>query len=201
MSQQQYTTICFTGPRPAELFGYSFPEKYLPIARKLQEILIPFVENGTKRFISGGAQGFDQLAFWVVNEIRAKRSHPELENVIYLPYNSQPNMWKTDGLFGQKEFNRARSRATEVQVINPNPNNRFQAIEYLYKRNHMMVDNSDLVIALLAGRSLCWSNERGGTSECMRYAVDKKDKPVLAIFHRSSEDVEVRWVNKPPKDS
>lgn len=46
-----------------------------------------------------------------------------------------------------------------------------------------MVKDSNLVIALLAGRSLDWENSSGGTAECVRYARSQ-GCPVLAIEYR-----------------
>lgn len=57
-------TICFTGRRPKDLFGYYNYDAY----KEIQDVLSPILEahyttNGVRNFISGGAQGFDQLAF------------------------------------------------------------------------------------------------------------------------------------------
>lgn len=46
-----------------------------------------------------------------------------------------------------------------------------------------MVKDSNLVIALLAGRSRDWENSSGGTAECVRYARSQ-GCPVLAIEYR-----------------
>ena len=61
-----YKTACFTGPRPNQLFGYYHLERYDIITQALGELLPQLVAQGTFDFISGGAQGFDQLAFWAV---------------------------------------------------------------------------------------------------------------------------------------
>lgn len=50
-----------------------------------------------------------------------------------------------------------------------------------------MVQDSDLVIALLAGRSLDWENSSGGTAECVRYARGQ-DRPVFAIEYRPGQE-------------
>lgn len=60
-------TICFTGPRPAKLYGYTKKEEYQKIVDQLKEVIRGFAKFGIKNYITGGAQGFDQLAFWAVN--------------------------------------------------------------------------------------------------------------------------------------
>lgn len=95
-------TMCFTGPRPAKLFGYD-REKYIPVHNVLVQAILKTYEAGIKKYISGGAQGFDQLAFWSV--YTAKMMHPDIQNIVYIPYKNQPYGWKADGLFGIKEYN------------------------------------------------------------------------------------------------
>ena len=68
-------TLCFTGRRPKDLFGYD-KDKYYPIVDKLELILEDFYLQGFKKYISGGAQGFDQLSFWAVN--RLKKKYPDI---------------------------------------------------------------------------------------------------------------------------
>ena len=140
-------------------------------------------------FISGGAQGFDQLAFWAVE--KAKRLHPELNigNILYIPFENQPFRWSPDGMFGRKEYMLMRRRANITRIVSPNPapDDSRVAVKALHERNHAMVKDSDLVIALLAGRSLDWENSSGGTAECVRYAR-AQNRPVFAIeYHPDLE--------------
>ena len=61
--------MCFTGRRPKDLFGYNH-DAYIPMVEAIKRDLRGFVSNGYTEFISGGAQGFDQLAFWAVNALK-----------------------------------------------------------------------------------------------------------------------------------
>ena len=61
-------TICFTGHRPKDLFGYTDKTPYISIINALKPFLSVLYENGYTDYISGGAQGFDQLAFWAVQQ-------------------------------------------------------------------------------------------------------------------------------------
>lgn len=67
---ENINTICFTGPRPAKLYGYTKKEEYQKIVNQLKEIIRGFAKFGIKNYITGGAQGFDQLAFWAVNSLK-----------------------------------------------------------------------------------------------------------------------------------
>lgn len=53
-------TICFTGHRPKDLFGYTDKTPYISIINALKPFLSVLYENGYTDYISGGAQGFDQ---------------------------------------------------------------------------------------------------------------------------------------------
>lgn len=68
-------TICFTGPRPAKLYGYTKKEEYQKIVDQLKEVIRGFAKFGIKNYITGGAQGFDQLAFWAVNSLKKRIRH------------------------------------------------------------------------------------------------------------------------------
>lgn len=185
-------TICFTGPRPSQLHGYDEPARplYAQIVDFTLDVILKFARKtpGTN-FISGGAQGFDQLAFWSVE--KAKRLHPELDitNILYIPFENQPSRWSPDGMFGRKEYPLMRRYANITRIVSPNPapDDSRAAVKALHKRNHAMVQNSDLVIAFLAGRSLDWEHSSGGTAECVRYACSQ-NRPVFAIEYHPNQN-------------
>ena len=76
-------TICFTGPRPAKLYGYTKKEEYQKIVDQLKEVIRGFAKFGIKNYITGGAQGFDQLAFWAVNSLKKEY---DIQNIVYIPF-------------------------------------------------------------------------------------------------------------------
>ena len=57
-------------------------------------------DNGARRFISGGVQGLDQMAFWVVYSV--KKEHPDIQNILYIPHKKQADAWSETGLFSKK---------------------------------------------------------------------------------------------------
>ena len=85
-------TICFTGRRPQDLCGYDYKSKYEGLQKWLTGYLEEFYKKGVRNFISGGAQGFDQLAFWVVEDL--KKNHPDVKNIVYVPFQGQESRWK-----------------------------------------------------------------------------------------------------------
>lgn len=60
-------TVCFTGHRANKLCGYDI-NKYTDFVDQLVIALEDYtLDHNITNFITGGAQGFDQLAYWAVN--------------------------------------------------------------------------------------------------------------------------------------
>lgn len=100
-------TVCFTGPRPKNIIPNApYADTSRPEYQKIVDHVAALVEEliaaGMKRFITGGAQGFDQLAFWAV--YRCKKNHPEIVNDIYIPFPGQELRWAKNGIFSQSEY-------------------------------------------------------------------------------------------------
>lgn len=164
-------TICFTGRRPKDLCGYN-REAYPNFVKDLTDFLEKeFYANGGCRFITGGAQGFDQLAFWSVNHLKEQYNH--IENIVYIPFQEQSSAWKKEGVFSQKEYNQMLKNADEIYVLSEIDNtDKKQVVEAMYHRNHQMIDNSNIVVALYPDDT--WrTNMKSGTSETMRYAHEQ----------------------------
>lgn len=172
-------TICFTGRRPKYLCGYKSHEPYTHFVSELVEILRAYYMLGYKRFISGGAQGFDQLAFWAVEQL--KHQYDDIENIVYIPFIGYGGQWVKDGVFGQQEYKLMLDRADEIHycIAENISTNGAKVLAALTNRNHAMVDNADLVIALYPEENFQF--QKGGTAECMRYAVITKHKPLLHL--------------------
>lgn len=164
-------TLCFTGRRPKDLFGYNDRSKYCPIVDKLAEICEHYITDyGVTTFISGGAQGIDQMAFWAVN--RCKRNHPDIRNIVYRPFPGQECRWKESGLFSQNEYNLMLQHADEVITVrNLSDTNDFQAVRTtLMDRNAAMIDNSDYVLAVAPYAPGATQPPKGGTCNAFLYA-------------------------------
>lgn len=64
-------TVCFTGHRPKSIFPInpydeSRRKDYQKIVDRIADFVCSMYNKGFTKYISGGAQGFDQLAFWAV---------------------------------------------------------------------------------------------------------------------------------------
>ena len=169
--------ICFTGHRPKKLCGYK-KESYNDFVVNLTELLKKYITDDIM-FITGGAQGFDQLAFWAVdNLMKENDTCYEIKNVVYVPFKGQENKWLQNGLFGKTEYKNMLRHASEIVYLNEHLTEQSAVIKALYERNHRMVNDSDYVIALYSDNT--WSTTKGGTAECIRYAKSK-NKQIIQI--------------------
>lgn len=177
-------TICFTGRRPKNLCGY-VKENYINFVGQLTNIISDFIDDDVT-FITGGAQGFDQLAFWAVDIIlRENKTKYNVKNIVYVPFRGQSRAWLSDGLFGQKEYKCMISHATDVRYINNELTDKRQITRALFQRNHEMVNSSDIVIALYPTDD--WRTSNGGTAECMRYA-HSKNKNIVQLKYTITDN-------------
>ncbi|MNH75645.1 hypothetical protein D3C73_278950 [compost metagenome] len=163
-------SVCFTGHRPNKLGDcYSLTgdqSKY--IKNKLKPILIDLIENeGIERFISGGAIGFDQIAFWTVNGLK-KTYYPDIKNIVAVPFRNQAIKWSDRET--QQWYKRMLETADEVIYVDELHEYRVDGViagDYhvakMQKRDEYMVDNSRIVVAAHDG-------SKGGTGNCVRYA-------------------------------
>lgn len=169
--------ICFTGHRPKELCGYN-QYNYITFVKQLQNIIETQIENGCDTFITGGAQGFDQLAFWAVNNAKKKYNH--IKNIVYLPFPNYGERWKKTGLFSQHDLDLVKKYADEIQyVVNQQTTSVGKSILALMQQNDQMIKNADLVIAL-TNFDYKDESQAGGTLAAIREAK-RIGKPVLQL--------------------
>ncbi len=169
VNEKQDKTICFTGRRPKDLCGYDWMS-YKSFGKSLIDHLEKAYQNGYKNFISGGAQGFDQIAFWAVNAL--KKRHEDIRNIVYIPFEGQDSSWAETGPFSRKEYERMLSVADEVKLLVPRQDVKPPLVSYyLLNRNKAMVNDSDLIVALYPDDS--YKTASGGTAHCMRYALEQ----------------------------
>lgn len=168
-------TLCFTGPRPSKLYGY-VQNEYNELVDFIRKSLISYIKDGYDAFISGGAQGFDQIAFWAVNGL--KKDYPHLKNILYLPCKNQDSRWIEEGTFGKKTYRLMLKHADKVVYVHDRD---YQSPKDLFDRNHAMVDDADSVFGMYPNDN--WTTEtKSGTAECLRYA-NKKGKPITRLAY------------------
>ena len=180
-------TACFTGRRPKQLFGYNH-DAYMPLFSEIKNLCAELVaDHNVRTFISGGAQGVDQLAFWTVHDL--KKQFPDVKNIVYIPFEGQDSRWLADGTFGRREYSLMLTLADGVYNVSGESHPQGNVASLLHERNHAMVDNADLVFAVYP-HDIDPITHTGGTAECMRYAIKhgkdilQLDPMSLAVMHR-----------------
>ncbi len=174
---EECKTICFTGHRPGRLAGYTDRVPYTMFVKKLKEMLIPFIGQGYTRFITGGAQGTDQLAFWAVEGL--KKAGCPVQNIVYVPYEGQESRWSGEGMFSREEYRIMLEKADGVVYLHKKGQS-FKVEDALMERNHAMCDVSDKIIGVYDGTD--FHNDKGGTAECLRYAENTCLEIILIGF-------------------
>lgn len=177
-------TVCFTGRRPKNLCGYE-SKPYQDFVKDLTYFLDEnFYQKGICNFISGGAIGFDQLAFWSVNHLKEK--YNDIKNIVYIPFKEQALAWSKVGVFSQQSYALMLEKADKTIILSDiNNKDQKQVIKALYNRNHEMINDSDILIALYPDDA--WMKDKGGTCEAMRYAYEQ-GKPIYQICYEIKEN-------------
>lgn len=159
-------TLCFTGKRPKDLCWYDIT-KYRKFVDDLMKLLYEefYVKQSVRKFITGGAQGFDQMAFWAVDKMKKTYQCDDIQNIVFVPFEGQELRWSETGLFSQAEYWMMIKNAYMVAVVCED-----NSIDSLFTRNHMMCDYSAVCLGLYPDNS--WQTSKGGTAECLRYAVN-----------------------------
>lgn len=176
-------TVCFTGRRAKKLCGWEH-EPYQNLVDQMALRIKELADKGYVNFISGGAQGFDQLAFWAVH--KAKNHYGcQIKNLVFIPFEGQESRWGENGCFGQKEYRLMLKLADGVYVCGPKDNN---ISGRLMLRNHAMVNASGLVLALYDNGEGYKTATSGGTEECMKYA-DLRQVPVQILDYEIRDGI------------
>lgn len=146
----------FTGYRPQKLpFGFNENAAGCSALKKrLSDAIRSLIDEGYTHFISGGALGVDMFAAEAVLQLRKEFPWIVLEMVS--PFDAQPDRWNDAYKARHADlFN----RADIVTVIS-----HAYTQSCLSRRNHYLVDNADLMLAVFDGIP-------GGTAGTVAYAV------------------------------
>lgn len=178
-------TLCFTGKRPKDLYGYNDTYEYGRLLRDVEAKLYEFYTKfNVRTFISGGAQGFDQVAFWAVERMKRDYGLNDVINIVHIPFNGQESRWKQTGLFSQAEFKMMLDAADDIKIVTPNldTSDFGKVARALNVRNESMVNDSDYVFGLFNCMKEDFHTAKGGTANCLRYATQhNKDTYIMAI--------------------
>ena len=151
MLDERNTTCFFTGHR-------SIPKDMMSrLLVSLDAVIEDLVSKGYKRFVCGGAVGFDTLAACRV--IVARTKHPEIELVLVLPCRDQTARWRSS--YDLSLYQRIKGLASEILYATDT-----YSAGCMHLRNRMMADMSSVCIACYNGSGA------GGTAYTVRYATD-----------------------------
>jgi len=191
-------SVCFTGKRPKDLCGYDKEKYKLFVDWMTDKIIVPLYDCGYRKFYTGGAQGFDQLAFWAVNRAKtviAKRNPDlnDIENIVVIPHKEQDSLWAETGVFSKSEYQALLKYADLTITLDKKGDNKNEVVKsLLFARNHFMVDNADLIVALYPTDDF---KAYSGTAECIRYAL-YKNKPIMQIKYSNTNYLKATEVIK-----
>jgi len=149
-------SCAFTGHRP-----HKFPWRHnetdsrcVSLKVALTKQITGLTEAGITDYYSGGADGVDCWAAWIVLALREK--NPELKLHLILPFEGQADKWSQPA---QERYHLILRRADSIEYVSH---------EYydgcLLDRNHRLVEAAGLLLAVYNGE---W---RGGTAATVRYA-------------------------------
>ena len=148
-------TVCFTGHRHLP------PDKRNAVESSLVRAITEAYTNGYRRFMCGGALGFDTIAALQVLEL--KKVHPEISLILVIPCLDQAKRWSDHD---RRIYETISAQSDEKIVLSPDY---YQGC--MQTRNRYMVDHSSLCICYLYSL-------RGGTAYTVRYAFFR-DLPVI----------------------
>lgn len=139
-------TCCFTGHR-------HLPREEEAIWQRVQEHLIPLLEQGVRYFGVGGALGFDTLVAEKLLELRGQ--YPQIRVILVLPFRGYQSRWTTAQ---QARAARIESRVDKVVYCCDAPSR-----EAFLARDRHLVDGSAYCIGYC-------TRTTGGTAYTLRYA-------------------------------
>ena len=140
-------TCCFTGHRHLPAGGEE------AIWQRVQEHLIPLLEQGVRYFGVGGALGFDTLVAEKLLELRGK--YPQIRVILVLPFRGYQSRWTAAQ---QARAARIESRVDKVVYCRGAP-----SCEAFLARDRRLVDGSTYCIGYC-------TRATGGTAYTLRYA-------------------------------
>lgn len=155
-------TVCFTGSRPKNLRGYC-REDYTNDKEIIKNYIYELYNKGFREFITGGAQGVDQLVLECLVELKEQLS--SLIITVFLPYFSYGNQWNFGDYFSYKHLKNLLISADYVSYVN-HVTYEHEINKALFNRNEAMVECSDLVVAI-------YKVLTNGTKHCINYARDR----------------------------
>lgn len=156
--------VCFAGHCTNKLCGCDYEE----IISKVAHEVLQLYKLGYRKFINGGAQGFDQLAFRAVKKVKCKYKIKNIINSVYVPFVGQESCWSETGEFSKQEWYNMLDAADEVRIVNDKilPSNpHYDIARALDELNKAMLRDSSILVAWYKNGS------EGYTLSCIKEAL------------------------------
>jgi hypothetical protein len=152
VAASMFPSACAIGHKPSDCLGYKASD-WQRVDKKIRAVIRQLItDHGTRKFISGGAQGMEQLFFAAV-EMETKSTKTLIENWFYQPFQGYADKWPDKGYFSKDDYNKFRQIAqknkTEFSMQGQIPKDDKQMFaKALSEKNRRMVKDSDIVIAI-----------------------------------------------------
>lgn len=155
--------VAFSGHRPDKLpdkeTGYMLPNPtYNYICQQTEKWLLELKPN---KCISGMALGYDSYAANICIKL-------DIPFIAAIPFEGQEKMWPDKS---KKTYYKLLEKASEKIVVCEGG----YSAHKMQVRNEWMVNHCDLLLA-------CWDGSKGGTSNCVDYAMKKLGKDKIIII-------------------
>lgn len=159
-------SIAVTGHRPNKLWGYNLlNEQYFQLQKLFEEYVKNNITDPNREveMISGMALGADTI--FAKAALSLKEQGYNIKLVAAIPFKGQESLWPEET---KNQYRRLLNCADEVVFVCPEG----YASWKMQKRNEYMVDRCDILLAI-------WDGTDGGTSNCIRYAQQKKKEMII----------------------
>lgn len=182
-------TVCVTGHR--DICITPTDDNAKQVIKIFLGLIDALYKKGKRRFVSGGADGVDNLFAYAVSIY--KKTHNDIENIIAIPFKDQYKVIFSNKQRGE-ELNKEwanfysyvmKHADKKIYVddqtdykVNNTVVGKFNSQKY-FKRNEFMVDISSIVIDVFRGEVADKAvGPRSGTKHCINYAI-KKERIVI----------------------
>jgi uncharacterized phage-like protein YoqJ len=156
--------IAITGHRPNKIGGYATCQKHVALKDHMRTFLKEKLsQNSDLTLISGGALGIDQ--FWI--EVGQELNIPIM---VIIPFHGFEAKWP---IHSQQYFHKLIDKCHGISYAsNEIPRNKQEAVAAILKRDRMLIQAADAIVAY-------WNGSSGGTAHTVKFAKESNKEPII----------------------